>query len=133
MIAGVKDSGATHGVAITVADGITSDSPSADVVGFVRNTLQARPDIDAMITASTSSAMAAVAALEQHGATVGREIDVFAKEAMPFLKLFRADILTISEQVNTAGDFLAKAAIQAIRKPEDPPMQGLEVPSAEPR
>ncbi|MDP5359212.1 MAG: transcriptional regulator, partial [Paracoccaceae bacterium] len=78
---------------------------------------------------STSSAMAAVAGLEQHGAQVGQQIDVFAKEAMPFLKFFRADILTLAEQVNTAGDFLARAAIQAIRKPEEAPMQGLEVPS----
>jgi LacI family transcriptional regulator len=52
---------------------------------------------------------------------------------MPFLKLFRADILTISEQVNDAGNFLARAAIQAIRKPDETPMQKLEVPSQETR
>ncbi len=129
MISGVTETAAKHGVNITIADGITSDTASAEVVGFVRETLQARPQIDAIVTASTSSAMAAVAGLEQYGAQVGREIDVFAKEAMPFLKLFRADILTLAEQVNTAGDFLARAAIQAIRQPLEPPMQGLEVPS----
>jgi LacI family transcriptional regulator len=102
-------------------------------VAHVRQALKDHPQIDAIVTASTSSAMAAVAALEQHGAQVGKEIDVFSKEAMPFLKLFRADILTISEQVNSAGDFLARATIQAIRKPEDPPMQELEVPSQETR
>ena len=129
MITGVSEAGRAHGVNVTVADGITSDTPSAEVVSFLQTMLQTHPEIDAVVTASTSSAMAAVAALEQHGAKVGQEIDVFAKEAMPFLKLFRADILTIAEQVNTAGDFLAKAAIQAIRKPDEPPMQGLEVPS----
>jgi LacI family transcriptional regulator len=131
MIAGVLDSGEAHGVKITIADRITSDSPSAQIVDFVRETLSSHPTIDAIVAASTSSAMAAVAALEQHGAQVGQQIDVFAKEAIPFLKLFRADILTLSEEVNTAGDFLAKAAIQAIRRPDDPPMQGLEVPSDE--
>lgn len=131
MIEGVQGAALVHKVNVTIADGITSDTPSADAVSFVRKTLQARPEIDAIITASTSSAMAAVAGLEQHGAQVGKEIDVFAKEAMPFLKLFRADILTVAEQVNTAGDFLAKAAIQAIRKPDEPPMQSLEVPSDE--
>ena len=129
MIAGVTESGAAHGVNVTVADDITSDTASADVVASLCNTLQERPDIDAVITASTSSAMAAVAAVEQHGAEVGQQIDVFSKEALPFLKLFRADILTIAEQVNAAGEFLAKAAIQAIRKPDEAPMQGLEVPS----
>ena len=131
MIAGVQESGAAQGVTVTIANDITSDTASADVVASLRKTLQAHPDIDAVITASTSSAMAAVAAVEQHGAQVGQRIDVFSKEAMPFLKLFRADILTIAEQVNTAGEFLAKAAIQSIRKPDEAPMQGLEVPSDE--
>ncbi|MCK0096104.1 LacI family transcriptional regulator [Yoonia sp. F2084L] len=129
MIAGVLDTGAAEGVAVTIADGVTSDTASAEVVAALRKTLQDHPEIDAVITASTSSAMAAVAAVEHHGAQVGKQIDVFSKEAMPFLKLFRADILTISEQVNAAGDFLAKAAIQAIRKPDETPMQALEVPS----
>jgi len=35
----------------------------------------------------------------------------------------RADILTIEEYVGSAGEFLAKAAIQA-----EPPMQHLEIP-----
>ncbi|MEL6682656.1 MAG: LacI family transcriptional regulator [Pseudomonadota bacterium] len=131
LMMGVKETGDALGLSVSIADKITSDTPSDDVVASLAQTLLQRPEIDAVITASTSSAMAAVAAIEQHGSQVGQEIDVFAKEAMPFLKLFRADILTISEQVNTAGDFLAKAAIQAIRHPDEPPMQGLEVPSNE--
>lgn len=131
MVSGVQQTGKALGVEILIADGITSDTPSAEVVAFVQRMLQQRADIDAVVTASTSSAMAAVAAIEQHGAQVGQQIDVFAKEAIPFLKLFRADILTISEKVNTAGDFLAQAAIRAIRNPDDPPMQALEVPSDE--
>ncbi len=129
IMSGVSSGGVANDVQVTVATGVTSDTISAEIVAFLRETLKNRPSIDAVITASTSSAMAAVAALEQHGAQVGQQIDVFAKEAIPFLKLFRADILTLSEQVNTAGDFLAKAAIQAIRQPDEPPMQCLEVPS----
>lgn len=131
MITGVTEAAQAAGIGLTIPDDVTSDMASAEVVTILRRALDANPQIDAIVTASTSSAMAAVAALEQHGARVGQEIDVFAKEAVPFLKLFRADILTISEQVNTAGDFLARAAIQAIRKPEEPPMQALEVPSDE--
>lgn len=132
MISGVLESGAENGVQVRVLENVTSDTPSAEVVGELVGTLHADPTIDAVITASTSSAMAAVAAMEQIGAQVGQQIDVFSKEAVPFLKLFRADILTIAEKVNTAGDFLAQAAIQAIRRPQDPPMQSLEVPSEEP-
>ncbi len=131
LVSGVRESGAAQGISITIAEGITSDTPSAEVVAIIRQQLRDRPQTDAVVTASTSSAMAAVAGLEQHGAQVGREIDVFAKEAVPFLKLFRADILTLAEQVNTAGNFLAQAAIQAVRQPNEPPMQGLEVASDE--
>ncbi|MFQ1702282.1 LacI family transcriptional regulator [Loktanella agnita] len=129
MIAGARDSAIRYAAALDVAGGVTSDSSSEEVVAFIRETLRNHPDVDAIITASTSSAMAAVAALEQEGAQVGQQIDVFAKEAVPFMKLFRADMLTMSEQVGTAGAFLAKAAIQAIRDPEAPPMQALDVPT----
>ena len=129
MISGVRDTAAQEGIALTLADKVTSDSASQDVVTYVADILRADPTIDAIVCASTSSAMAAVAGLEQHGATVGQQIDVFAKEAIPFLKLFRADILAISEKVGTAGQFLGQAAIQAIRDPDAPPMQHLEIPS----
>ena len=131
MVSGIRESCKRHGMDVAIAQGITSDTPSANVVAHLAKVLQDDPQIDAVVTASTSSAMAAAAAIEQRGAQVGREIDIASKEAMPFLKLFRADILTISEQVNTAGEFLARAVIQAIRDPDKPPMQGLEVPSGD--
>ncbi|WP_106745338.1 LacI family transcriptional regulator [Yoonia maritima] len=128
LLAGVNTAATEHGVTTIVADSVTSDSSIADVVAYINHSLTQHPEIDAILSASTSSAMAAVAAIEQSGGQVGKEIDVFAKEALPFLKLFRADILTVAEQVGTAGQFLAKAAIQAIRQPTAPPMQQLEVP-----
>ena len=129
MISGARQAAVDLGITVSIADPITSDSRSADIVEFVKSILVAQPEIDAVITGSTSSAMAAVAAIEQSELQVGNQIDVFSKEALPFLKLFRADILTISEQVGVAGNFLAQAAMQAIRHPEVPPMQFLEIPS----
>lgn len=129
LIAGIQTAARECALDLIIADKITSDSASLDVIAYVHQTLVDNPAIDAIITASTSSAMAAVAGLEAHGAAVGREIDLFTKEAMPFLRLFRADILTVGEQVDVAGAFLAKAAMQAISHPSAPPMQCLEVPS----
>ena len=51
-----------------------------------------------------------------------------AKEAIPFLRLFRPGIIALQEDVARAGDVLARAAIRAIREPEAPPLQDLEVP-----
>lgn len=129
MIAGASAVAKARGARLDVTDIVTSDSASAQVVDYIYETLGKDPTIDGIIVASTSSAMAAVSAIEQRHYVVGQHIDLFAKEAVPFLKLFRADILTVAEQVGTAGAFLAKAAIQAIREPTKPPMQGLEDPS----
>ncbi|WP_019953491.1 LacI family transcriptional regulator [Yoonia vestfoldensis] len=132
MIAGVSGAAREGGIDLTISKAVSSDNKSAEVVTFIIDTLTRNPDIDAVIVGSTTSAMAAVSAIEQCGKTVGKEVDVFAKEAVPFLKLFRADILTLSEKIGIAGEFLAKAAIQAIRNPDLPPMQALEVPSDDP-
>ncbi|MBQ2261287.1 MAG: substrate-binding domain-containing protein [Loktanella sp.] len=132
MIAGVSRAVQEGGVGLTISDTVSSDNKSADVVPFILDKLTRHPEIDAIIVGSTTSAMGAVSAIEQAGKTVGKEVDLFAKEAVPFLKLFRADILTLSEKIGIAGEFLAKAAIQAIRNPEAPPMQALETPSDDP-
>ncbi|MEJ6404125.1 LacI family transcriptional regulator [Yoonia sp. 2307UL14-13] len=130
MIDGAQNAAKAGRIGCTIAKGITSDSVSGEIVDFMIDILGRQSDIDAVLCASTSSAMAAVAGIEKFGATVGQEVDVYAKEAVPFLKLFRADILTMSEQVNTAGEFLAKAAMQAVRHPDLAPMQELEVPTS---
>ncbi|WP_342076704.1 LacI family transcriptional regulator [Yoonia sp. SS1-5] len=129
LVAGLRDRAQANGQHLFILDNVTSDSPNDVVASGVTAHIGAHPQTDAIITASTGAALAAVAGLEAAGHTVGRETDVFAKEAVPFLKLVRSDILTMAESVGSAGDFLAKAAIQAIRHPELPPMQCLEVPT----
>ena len=131
MIEGMQRAAQEAGVTLRLIDTVTSDNASAEVVVAVQDLLGAQRDIDAIITASTSSAMAVVGALENRGLCLGQQIDVFSKEAMPFLNLFRRDILTIAEKVSATGEFLARAAIQAIKHPQDPPMQFLEVPPAD--
>ena len=90
--------------------------------------LAADPGIDGLICSSTASAMAAVGALESLQRRLGDDIDLFAKEAIPFLGLFRPQIMALNEDVSQAGEFLARAAMQAIRDPDLPPLQGLDVP-----
>ena len=91
--------------------------------------MQKRPGTDGIICASPAAAMGAATAIERAGRTVGDEIDVTSKEAIPFLCQFRAPIMTLREDVARAGDFLARAAIQAIADPNRPHMQKLEVPT----
>ena len=131
ILSGAMDAATAHRVTVTVLPGATSDSASAEVQSAMRAFLTANPETDGIICASTSATMAAVAALEQSGRAVGREVDVYAKEAIPFLALFRPGIIAIPEDVSRAGEFLACAAIRAAREPDLPPMQGLDVPSCD--
>ncbi len=128
MFEGINSAVTENAMTLTHIENVTSDSSSDDVRNAIQVLLSTDPSIDAVVAGSTSGAMAVVSAVESLGMTVGQEFDVFAKEAIPFLRSFRSEILTMSEKVGSAGGFLAKAAIQAIRTPELPPMQELEVP-----
>ncbi len=129
MIAGAFDEAAVHGVSIARLDPTTSVEPSDDIRSAVATYMATNPNTDAIICASTASAMAAVAAVENPGRHIGTDIDVFAKEVAPFLKLFRPGILSVREDTGLAGQFLARAAMQAINRPELPPLQDLDFPA----
>ncbi|MBL4811282.1 MAG: substrate-binding domain-containing protein [Rhodobacteraceae bacterium] len=128
IIAGVYDAAADSNVEVILTEAITSDSLHEAVMAYVTNLLNRDPSIDGILCASPSATMAAVAGLEAAGRVVGQDIDVFAKEAIPFLQLFRPKIIAMQEDVRKAGEFLARAAIQAIKQPDAAPMQGLDVP-----
>jgi LacI family transcriptional regulator len=130
LIQGLQERSEQHGMQLSILDGVTSDSAGDEIIAGVARHLQAHRDTDAVIAVSTAAAMGAAVGIETCGLSVGKEVDIFAKEAYPFLKLFRADILVPPEDLAAAGQFLAQAAIQAIRQPELPPMQSLEVPKA---
>jgi len=128
IVTGATAAAQQAGMDLHIAQSVTSDSPSAAIRAFVAERLSSDPAIDAIICSSPPSAMAAVAGLELAGRRLGDDIDVFAKEAIPFLQLFRDKMLVVEEDVRQAGEFLARAAIQAVREPTLPPLQGLETP-----
>lgn len=132
LVAGLRERAAATGLSLSILESVTSDDQTPDVADGIAAHLTTAPDTDAIVTASAASALAAFATAESRGVTIGKEMDIFAKEASPVLKIVCKDILTIAEEVGSAGEFLAKAAIQAIKQPELPPMQFLEIPTAGP-
>ena len=128
MIDGSSAAAAELGVQLTTHPIITSDFPRIPLTDEVAKFLVKHPEIDGIISASTSAAMASAASLEKVGRILGDDIDVFAKEAIPILEWFRPGILTVFEDVTVAGAFVARAAMQAVRQPDEPPMQFLEKP-----
>ncbi len=128
MIDGATAAAATAGAELAIADQITSDSDRRSVESWVSNRLRAGQAFDGLISASANATMAAIVGLEATGRRVGDDCDVFSKETVPFLTMFRPGILCAAEDVSRAGSFLARAALQAIQHPDEPPMQGLDAP-----
>lgn len=128
MVADATDEAQRCGAEIAVLDGATSDENSEVIERVLAAHLDKDPDLNGVICGSINSAMAAVTALEARNMVLGRDADIFAKEAIPFLKRFRAPVRALQEDVAAAGDFLARAAMARILTPDAAPMQFLDVP-----
>ena len=126
LIAGLERARPEMDYQLTFLEGATSHDTSEMLLQRLRERLQQDKSIDAIIAPSTATAVLSLAAIEQSGRLLGQDIDVFAKEANPYLKFIRSEVLSVYQDLTKAGDFLAKAAIQAIEHPENPLMQKLE-------
>lgn len=129
MIGGAIEAGQARGVRVHVLDDASSDSSAAQVRAATSAFLEAHPEIDAIMTASVPSAVSATLGAEANGRVIGQDLDMISKESIPILKDFRREILVIEENVTEAGQFLARAVIQAIDEPDKPPMQKLVAPT----
>lgn len=131
MHEGVRRAASQHGCALTIIEGVTSDAPSNQIENVLPRYLTGPQALDGMVIASPGAVMAAVSAAEDLGLVLGRDLDIAAKEAVPFLRRFRRDILTQYENVTDVGHFLGKALMHRIANPGSPPMQWLDVPQPE--
>lgn len=128
MRQGFLDAAAALGIEPTMISGVTSDSPSLEIEAKIRQYLGGPGRLDGLVVGSTTATMSVVSAAEDSGLTLGRDFDVAAKEAIPFLRRFRREILTQFENVNDVGLFLGRALMHRIANPGAPPMQWLDVP-----
>lgn len=129
IIEGATQAAHDCGISLTTADQITSDSDKDAVLSGLEDYLEASPRYDALISASPNSTMLATRAAEAAGRIIGKDFDIFTKETIPFLQLFRPEILALREDVTKAGAFLAKAAIHEISKRDDSLMQEVDLPT----
>lgn len=130
IVKGVRKASASLGLNVEIAQNITSDDHRNKIRSAVTNLATQDRAIDAIISASPNATMAAIAGMEDKGAEIGTKFDIFSKETVPILDLFRPGILKINEDVNKAGRFLADAARKAAsRQYEERLFQELDHPS----
>jgi LacI family transcriptional regulator len=129
MRAAMRQAAAAHGLRLTCPDEPTSDSPRPDVQKALRAILSGGDAPDGIVTASPNAALATIAALEDCGLVLGRDLDLFAKETFPILDVIRRDIRVEQEDVRNAGGFLARAVLHQITQPGQPPLQMIDRPA----
>ena len=128
MFRGANSAAKDLGVDLITPDDVTIDHHRTEIRARVRDILEEHPDIDGLMTASPNATMAAIAGFEDAGRTIGTDFDVFSKETVPILELFRSGIMTAKEDVTRAGAFLARAAVHAAAKDGTAPLQYLDQP-----
>ncbi len=128
MIAGLAEACAAGGAEGVVLEGVTSDDAGIAVEAAVAGRMGRGGPPDGIIAGSPTAAMAAVTGVEAAGLTVGREVDIAAKEAIRILRRFRAGMLVVHEDVGRVGVALARAVMAAIDTPDAPPVQILDRP-----
>ncbi len=128
MISGATEAAKRLVVTLDILETADSDSESGLVHEAVRTHLTNVPEVDGMIGASPAATMASILGAEDHGRVLGRNFDVVAKEATRMLYAFRPDITVIHEDFFEAGRFMARALVQRIECPDQPPMQHLARP-----
>ena len=132
MVTGFIDEAAQSGARFEVLTSADSDSGAARIEAAVQARLTDtaagwRPD--GVLVGSTTAAMAAVTGAEAAGLVLGRDFDLAAKEAIPFLHRFRKGIIVFHEDVSHAGAFLARAVSAAIERRAPEQGQFLETPT----
>jgi LacI family transcriptional regulator len=128
LITGFSDAATHLGLSFEMPMDVTSDSGSVAIEAAIERRFAQPAPPDGLLLSSTTAAMAMVSAAERMGFHIGRDFDVVSKEAIPFLRRFRDQMIVGFEDVGMAGDFLARAALAAIDRAEPTDWQFLDRP-----
>jgi len=131
MVQSAKYTAEKHNISLIIAPIITSDSGITLISDTVGKQIINNKKIDGILVGTPKGAMAAVAGFEKLNLTIGQDIDIVAKDAVNFLKLFRNQIIVINENVEIAGKKLAEAAIHAAQNPDSEPIQYIDRPESD--
>lgn len=98
----------------------------AQTMRLMRRTM--RPD--GIVSGSGAAAFALVAAIEECGLQLGRDIDVVTKQSTRLVEMFRPELLVVNEDFRLAGRELARAVKACIDGADPATLQTLYVPAS---
>lgn len=128
LVNGAQEVAEQSGIEVVVLEVADSNSQIEKAEAALSAYWDDQTGTDAILCVSTSSAFSVMAYMEKHGLEIGVDVDVIVREFFPLLKRFRPGIFTVSEDIASAGSFLARAILHRISEPEQTPMQEMEIP-----
>ena len=108
---------------------ITVDHSIDEIRARVRE-LMGRPNRpDGIVSGSGQATFAVVAAIEDCGLVVGKDVDIVSKQSARLLHLLRPMLYVVNESVREAGRELARAVLGAIAGRSVSQLQSLRIPT----
>jgi LacI family transcriptional regulator len=83
---------------------------------------------DGIVSGSGQATFALVAAIEDVGLTIGKDLDIVSKQSARLLHLLRPTLYVVNESVRLAGRELARSVLGAIDRKDATSLQSLTVP-----
>ncbi len=128
MVTGFNTAIAEHGILGELPDGFDLNSPSDIIYSKLRLRLQQEDRPDGLICPGEIAAISSLAAIEDAGLELGKDIDVVAKQTSQVFDLHRPRIDTIHEDINAAGQTIARALLREIDGAAPDTLQTLQQP-----
>ena len=108
------------GIAHEILENVTLESEPAELSAQMAKRLKAPDAPDGLVCVGEVSALAALAALDDCGMTLGREVDIVAKRASPVFDLHRPHVDTVFEDIEATGRDMARLLLERIEgRPAD--------------
>jgi len=128
MVSGFERAIAEHGVTGELPDGFDLNAPSDEIYSKLKTRLGDANRPDGLICPGEIAAISSLAAIEDAGLVLGTDIDVVAKQTSQVFDLHRPRIDTIHEDINAAGQTIARALLQEIDGAAPDTLQTLQHP-----
>ncbi|WP_343315256.1 LacI family transcriptional regulator [Brucella sp. BE17] len=90
------------------------DTPLEDLRSYTAELMQSPDRPDGIVCSGSAAALAVVAGIEDAGLSIGKEVDIAAKQSTEFLQWFRPGLIVTEESFKLAGQKLGKAILGRI-------------------
>lgn len=120
---------AEGGVEYEIAEGLNLDSPPEEVRAGVLARLKRGDPPDGYVCPGDGSALAVMAAIADAGLSIGRDIEVVAKQTSELFDQVRPKLDTIFEDMALAGEMMGKLLLRRINGEPAEALQFLDKPA----